>query len=175
MKFPRRLPTLALAATLLALGLSSCGKAPQKKEISELDRKKAEHLASEAQFAMTLRNWADAEKQFAQAAELDPNVGGYWLSLGSVRKRLGKSGDAKAAYKHALDAFAADAAADKTDAGPWLQQVYVLALLGRQDEARAMIDKTAKQFPNDPVVRGFVEGKQLNRILADPKFKENAL
>ena len=86
-----------------------------------------------------------------------------------------RKSDAKAAYKHALDAFAADAAADKTDAGPWLQQGYVLALLGRQDEARAMIDKTAKQFPNDPVVRGFVEGKQLDRILADPKFKENAL
>jgi Flp pilus assembly protein TadD len=175
MKLPRRLTLLALVSTLVALGAAGCGRSPQKKEVSELDRKKAEHLASEAQFAMTLRNWTEAEQQLAQAAALDPNAGGVWLSLGSVRKRLGKTGDAKTAYQRALDAFAAEAAAEKTDAGPWLQQVYTLALLGRTDDARAKLAQTAKQFPNDSVVRGFIDGKQLDRVLADPKFKENAL
>ena len=165
--------TIAASAAVF-FGATGCGKA-HKKEMSDSDRKKADFLASEAQFAITMRNWAEAEKQLAQAVQLNPGAGPYWVSLGSARVRLGDRSGAKTAYKNALDAFAADADEQPANAAAWLQQVYVLALLGRLDDGRALLDKAAKRFPNDPDVVAFVRGNRLDAIVADPMFKEIAL
>lgn len=147
----------------------------KKKEITEFQRKEAALLVSEAQFAMSLRNWAEAEAALTKVVEKVPDNGTYWVSLGAMRVRLGKRGEAKSAYEGALKAFEAEAKEDKADPEPWLQQVYVLALLGRTDAGRTMLDKTAKQFPEHRNVKLFVEGKQFDRMLTDPKFKEMAL
>jgi hypothetical protein len=48
-------------------------------------------------------------------------------------------------------------------------------VLGRVGDARALVEKLGRQFPNHPRVRAFVGGKQLDQLLADPKFKEAAL
>ena len=69
----------------------------------------------------------------------------------------------------------AAAAAAPTDVRPMLQQVYVLGLLGRTDDARAVLAKGQKQFPDDRTVRAFAEGKQIDKMIADPRFKEIAL
>lgn len=161
---------LLLTALLLETG---CGA--KKTEITELQRKEAELLVSDAQFAMRLRKWAEAETSLAQAAEKVPDTGIYWLALGEVRMRLGKRAEAKSAYESALKAFAAEAKQDATDHEPWLGQVHTLALLGRADDSRALLDKAAKQFPASPEVKAFVEGKRLDALLADPNFKEVAL
>ena len=50
-----------------------------------------------------------------------------------------------------------------------------LALLGRTDEARALLDKVAKQFPDNRSVRGVVQEKQFDRMIEDPNFKQVAL
>lgn len=163
-----------LAATAgLALILAGCGK----KEIPELQRKQADHLFAEAEFAITLRDWARAEGLLAQAAALVPDNGVVWTNLGSVRVRLNQKGAAKDAYLKALKAYEAEAAADKTkaDPEPWLKQVYVLALLGRANDGRALLEKTARQFPSDRNVKAFVERKQFDAMLADPNFKQAAL
>jgi Flp pilus assembly protein TadD len=168
----KRFSCLLAAAALLAL-TTGCGA--KKKEITELERKEASLLVSEAQFAMSLRNWAEAETALAKAVEKTPDNPTLWVSLGAMRVRLGKRSEAKSAYESALKTFEAEAKEDKTDPEPWLQQVYVLALLGRTDAGRAMLDKTAKQFPDHRNVKMFVEGKQFDQMLADPKFKEAAL
>jgi tetratricopeptide (TPR) repeat protein len=166
---------LLLAAVATLVGQAGCGA--KKKEITDLERKQAALLASEAQFAMNLRNWAEAEAALAKVVEKVPDTGAYWVSLGAMRIRLGKRGEAKSAYEGALRAFEAEAQAKETkaDPEPWLQQVYVLGLLGRTDAARTMLDKTAKQFPDHRNVKLFVEGKQFDQMLADPRFKEMAL
>jgi TolA-binding protein len=82
---------------------------------------------------------------------------------------------AKDAYEHALEAYADEADARKTDPDPWLKQAYALALLGRVDDAHALLEKTAKRFPDNRNVRTFIEAKQLDRILAEPSFKDIAL
>lgn len=161
-----------MAATILALA-SGCGV--KKKEITSLQRKEAANLVSEAQFAVTLRDYARAEGVLAKAAELCPDTAEYWISLGSARMRLGQRDAAKKAYQSGLAAYEQEAAEKKTDPQPVLQQVTVLALLGRVDEARALLEKIPARFPDNRTIRAAVEGKMLDRMLADPKFKEVAL
>ncbi|HUR60028.1 MAG TPA: hypothetical protein VM029_20060 [Opitutaceae bacterium] len=168
-----RLVLLTTALAMTAGAVAGCGA--KKKEISELKRKEAAHLASEAQFSITMRNWAEAEAGLTKAVAACPDVGAYWVSLGSIRIKLGNKGGAKDAYKGALAAYQDEAEKDKADPGPWLQQVYVLALLGRVDDARSLLDKTVKKFPEQRVVKRFIEGKEFDRMLTDPKFKDNAL
>ncbi len=170
---PARFPTVLVASCALALGVAGCGGG--QKEISELDRKQAAHHASEAQFALTLRDLPRAEESLAKAVALTPDDGALWVSLGATRVRQGRKDLAKQAYQGALKAYEDDAKKEKTNAEPWLKQVYVLALLGRKDDARAVLGKTAKQFPEQRNVKLFVEGKQLDAMLSDPKFKEMAL
>lgn len=166
--------TLVVAVTL-ALGATGCGA--KKKEITELQRKEADHLVAEADFAMNMRDWARAEGVLAKATSLVPDNGVYWTSLGAMRVRLGNKAGAKDAYLSALKAYEEEAAADKTkaDVEPWLKQVYVLALLGRVGDGRSLLEKINRQFPGNRNVRAFIEGKQFDAMLADPLFKQAAL
>jgi tetratricopeptide (TPR) repeat protein len=164
--------SMVVSAVALMFG-GGCGARQQ--EITELQRKEAAHLASEAEFAMTLRDYARAESVLTKVVKLCPDTGAYWVSLGSARMRLGNRGRAKEGYEGALRAYEAEARRDKTDVEPWLGQVTVLALLGRVDDGRALLDKIAKQFPGNRTLRAFIERKQLDQMLGDPKFKEIAL
>jgi Flp pilus assembly protein TadD len=146
-----------------------------KKEISPLQRKQAATLVSEAEFAATMRDFARAEGLMVQATTLCPDTGMYWVSLGSTRVRLGQRDAARNAYEHALAAFGGAVGRGKSDAEPALQQVYVLALLGRVDDARRLQEKLLTLYPNERDVRSFVEDKRLDHILADPQFKQLAL
>lgn len=162
----------ALGVALIGVG---CGGGKKASEVSELDRKQAAHLASEAQFALTLREYARAEESLAKAVQLDPTAGALWTNLGAARLKQGKRDAARDAYKGALNAYEAQAKANKSDAQPWLRQAYVLALLGRKEDGRALIEKAAKQFPADRELKAFIEGKTFERMMAEPAFKEMAL
>jgi len=168
-----RIDLLAIAVVGLALATTGCGP----KKVTDLQRKEAELMVSEAQFAMSLRDWARAEGLLTKAVQIAPDEGVYWTSLGSMRVRTGNRAGAKQAYEAALKAYQADAAADaaKTDVEPWLKQVYVLALLGRMDQGRALLEQIAKKFPDSRNVRAFVDGRQFDRMIADPLFKDAAL
>ena len=140
-----------------------------------MERKQAANFVSEAQFATTLRDFSRAEGLYVQATTLCPDTAPYWMSLAAVRLRLGQRDGARDAYSHALKAFEQAAAENKTDSEPALQQVYVLALMGRVDDARTLLGKLPDRFPNDRGVRNFVEDKRLDRLIADPQFKQLAL
>ena len=157
--------------------VAGCKPKPKATPVTDLQRKEAEMHMAEASFAVNLKDWPRAEGAIAKAVQSDPNNGGYWVSLGSARVRLGNKAGAKQAYESALKAFAVEAAAEanKTDPEPWLKQMQVLALLGRTDDARALLEKTAKRFPENRVVRAFVDGKQFDQMIADPVFKQGAL
>lgn len=165
-----------LCSSLLLLALvvlpSGCAR---KKPISDIDRKQAANLASEADFAVTVREYPRAEGLMVQATTLCPDTGAYWVSLGSARMRLGNRNGARDAYKHALSAFEDAAAKNKQDTEPALQQVFVLALLGRVDDARAFQERLLKQRPDNGDIRAFVEGKRLDALLNDPQYKQLAL
>lgn len=174
----KRIPQLLWArggcALVLLASLSLLGCGGGKKQVSELQRKEAAHLASEAKFALTVRQYDRAEEALAKAVKLDPTEGTLWINLGAARMKQGKRDAAKDAYRGALSAYEA-LAKEKSDAEPWLRQAYVLALLGREKDGRALLEKAAKQFPTDRSVKAFIEGKQFDRMVADPGFKEMAL
>ena len=132
-------------------------------------------MVSEAQFAATIREYPRAEGLLVKATKLTPDNGEYWVTLGSVRMQLGHRDAARDAYRRALSAFEDQADAHPGDAGPKLQQVYVLALLGRADDARSRLARFAKKYPDNMDIRLFVEGKRLDDMLADPGFRKLSL
>src|ERR1044072_4088310 len=85
-------------------GLFGCGKksAAKAAAISDSARKEAALHVSEAQFALSVRQWDRAEPLLAKAAALTPDVPGLWLELGKTRMRLKQRGPAKTAYEKAL-------------------------------------------------------------------------
>lgn len=167
---PLRIALLLAAALALLAGCK-----PRAKQITDLQRKEAAHLDSEAQFAVTMRQWERAEGLYAKATQICPDTGQYWMNLGATRVRGGKKDAARDAYKSALKAFENEAAEKKEEVEPLLGQIRVLALLGRVDDSRAVLEKAAKRFPNDRMVRALREDKNFDRMIADPAFKQDAL
>jgi len=142
--------------------------------VSERDRKEAAMLASEAQFALNLREWSRAEGLLARATALAPDAD-LWLALGSTRVRLGQRAEAKQAYQKALRSFEDASAVDPKRVEPWLGQITVLALLGRTAESQALVAKAAKRFPQDGRLKDLADPKEFAAMVNDPGFKENAL
>ena len=163
-----------LVLALGLAGLTGCGADPAEQARRT---READLLAAEAAFALNLRDWARAEQTLGRATELDPGRADLWLSLGSTRVRAGRTTEARAAYLQALRGFerAADASAAKTDPGPTLQQIHVLALLGRVPEARSLAAELPRRFAGHPRVRAFTEAGGLEQVLSDPAFREVAL
>lgn len=162
-----------LLAAVAAFALGGCK--PKSADITSLQRKEAANLVSEAQFAMALKDYARAEGLLAKATTLEFDNGNYWVSLGSMRVRLGQRPAAKKAYESALGAFENAYARDPKATQAYLQQVYALALLGRVDDSRKLLTKVEQKHPNDPSVRAFVQGKQLNAMVKSALFREIAL
>ena len=165
--------TSVLCLVLALLVVAGCK--PKAKDIPPLQRKEAANLVSEAQFAVTLHDYARAEPLLDRATKLCPDTGDYWISLGVVRRRQGNTSGAKQAYEQARSAFHDAYEIDSTQAEAALQAVYTLALLGRTDDARKALEKAAKKQPDSRPIRNFVDSKQLDRIVADPGFREIAL
>jgi tetratricopeptide (TPR) repeat protein len=161
-----------LAVALLAVGGCKAKPTPP----TSLQRKEAAALVQEARFAVSVRDLARAEGLLVQATALCADAGDYWLELGQVRVRAGNRAGAKPAYESAVDAYQAEAAADVNhSAQAILRQIYVLALLGRADEARTVFMKAQREQPTNRDLRAFAEAKQLDQLLASPGFKEIAL
>ena len=146
----------------------------RQKPVTDRDRKEAAHLASEAQFAISIREWSRAEELLAKAVQLAP-TGDYWLSLGAARIRLDNRAGAKEAYQRAATAFRQDTARLNTIPDPWLKQAYVLALLGQREESQEVIARAAKQFPNDRKVKAMTDPKEFERMVTSQNFKDMAL
>jgi tetratricopeptide (TPR) repeat protein len=163
--------------TVVLLGwamLFSSGCKPKPAEISSLQRKQGANFVSEAEFAVTLRDFARAEDLYRQATEACPDNGEYWLNLGGCRRRLEKRTEAKKAYESALAAYRDAYALDAHDPVALIQQVYVLALLGRTDAARAVLAKARSAHADDARVRNLTDAA-FDQMLADPNFKALAL
>jgi tetratricopeptide (TPR) repeat protein len=161
---------VSLAAFTL-LAVSGCAR---RKEVTERDRKEAAFLISEAQFAMTVREWARAEGLLVKAVAVAPQ-GDSWLSLGGVRMRLNNRDGAREAYQSALKAFEQESAQNYKASEPWVKQAFVLGLLGRKSDSQAVIARAAKIFPNDAKIRALTDPKELERMFSTQNFKEMAL
>jgi Flp pilus assembly protein TadD len=157
-------------ALVLAAGLVLAGC--RAKEISSIDRKEAANIISEAQFAVTLKDWSRAEGLYTKAAALCPDEGETWTGLGVVRMRLHNPSGARDAYKSALAAYRDDLRRDPSNSIPVLRSASVLVILGRTDEARSLVDEAFAKNPDDRRLKNFVEMKGVDKIAADPGLKD---
>ena len=158
-------PALVLAAVLI---LAGC----RQRVITPLERDEAANDVSEANFALTLRDWGRAEGLYVKATELCPDEGDAWVSLGVVRMRMHNASGARAAYKSALSAYKDYLKGDPSNSAFVIRKAYVLVLLSRADEARACVDDARTRFPDDRRLRTFVESKGLEKMMADPGLKD---
>jgi Flp pilus assembly protein TadD len=151
-----------------ALALAGC----RAKEISPHDRELAANDLSEAQFALTLKDWPRAEGLFAHAAGLCPDDGTIWENLGVVRMREQNPRGARDAYKSALAAFKDAYKRRPEDSSPLLGAASVLVILGRADDARSLVNDAAARHPEDRRLRAFVEAGGVDKLVARPGLKE---
>lgn len=173
--------SLAVCAAVAAL-LAGCGggksedksAAAQPKEVSRAVAAEAETHASDAVFAMQIRDLSRAEKGWARAVELRPDIPEWWESYGTVLKRQGKTGDARSSYKRALGLWEKRYEAT-SDPQYGLHQVFTLVLLDRADEARRLAERLGKLHPKEPLIRNFVDRQGMEQLLADPDMKQNKL
>jgi tetratricopeptide (TPR) repeat protein len=156
-------PVLVLAA---CAALSGCGKTV----ITDHQREEAANMVSEADFAVTVREWSRAEGLYKSAVAECPDSGDTWVSLGIARMHLEDHSGAKSAYKSSLKAYKASFEADPTNSEPVLREAYVLVLLGRADEARSAVARAYKDHPDDRGLRSFSEG-DLDKMISDPGLK----
>lgn len=166
-----KVPTRILAVLVLLAG-AACHR--KTADITPLQRKTAANYESEAQFAETMKDYARAGDLYAKASELCPDNPEYWLHLGASRRHQDQRAAARRAYESALDAYREVYDLDRRDPQALLEQVYVLALLGRVDDARATLAKVRAAHGNAPAVRGFTD-QSFAQMLADPAFQALAL
>ncbi|MDF3058336.1 MAG: hypothetical protein K0R17_2551 [Rariglobus sp.] len=160
---------LACAAALLASG---CSKQP--KEVPEVAKKEAAALVSEAQFAMSIREYSRAEELIQRALKLHDDMPEYWVSLGmALRKQENKDG-ARKAYQKALglheDRYEADKRPEEL-----AQQAFVLALLGKTDEALKLLEKSVKEHPDSAELKKQAGPRGFPRTFQTAEFKALAL
>lgn len=156
-------------ACVAALFASGCSKKP--KEVPEVVKREAASLASEAQFAMQIREYSRAEELFQRALKLRDDVPEYWVSLGMARRRQDNLDGARKAYKEALglhaDLYKADHQPEQL-----AQQAFVLALLGRTDDALKLLEKGLKDHPDSAVMKKMADPRGLPSTFKRPEFRE---
>jgi tetratricopeptide (TPR) repeat protein len=161
---------------LVACSDRSVGKAqPGKpKPVEKMVAAEADNLFSDAAFAMQVRDYARMQQALSKAVELRSDIPEWWELLGYSFKLLGKTGDARSAYKKALSLWE-DRYDAVGDAQLGMRRVYVLVLLSRVDEARSLVEKLAKKHPTDSVLQGFVRNKSIDKMLSDPEVQKKKL
>lgn len=163
-----RLLSLVLVSTVL---LAGCGR---KAEITPLQRKQAAALVSEAEFALTIRDFARAEKLLVEATELVSDNGSYWVMLGNLAKHNSHLDVAKQAYTAGAKAFAAAYKAEPTSGKLLMRQMYCEALLGHHDQAKKVLKEARAKHLAEPEIKAF-DDAAYDRMLANPNFNELAL
>jgi len=159
---------LWLMAGVLALTGPACHR--KAKEAAPLQRKEAANYASEAEFAVTLKDFARAAQLYTQAAGICPDDAGYWMNAGFCRRRLDQRAEARKAYEAALGIYREAASRDRTNLEPVTQEIRVLALLGRVDEAKSVLEKARSAHAGKPGVQNLT-AQSLDAMIADPGFK----
>jgi tetratricopeptide (TPR) repeat protein len=165
----KRLPLLICVVVAL---LGGCKGKP--KVVSAGDKLKAENLISEAQFSMQIREYSRAEELFKKAIELREDYPEYWVALGMARRRQDNKDGARDAYQKAV-AFIDErykAEKDEKDLG---QKAWVMALLGKTDEAVKFLQKSLKEHPDSAYLQKMTDPRGLPHTFQTSEFKELSL
>jgi Flp pilus assembly protein TadD len=154
--------TLHVCLAALALAAAGCKDKPAQN-------------ASEAEFAVQIRDFTRAEGLLAKAVELDSESPRLWIQLGTVRKRLDNKSGARKAYEKALSLLEAAYKRDPKEIAPLFGQMEVCVLLGKPDDAKKILEKARKTHADDLELKAFIAQNMLEAMIADPQVKAMAL
>lgn len=118
---------------------------------------------------------AGAEKALVQVAKLNPANDDVWFDLGITRARLKDKSGARDAFKKCISACEDAYKKNATTPLYLTKQVRPLILLGRADDARAVLAKAAKLFPENNEIKQLIDAKIVDQFLAAPDYKELAV
>jgi len=160
-----------LVCALISLS-SGCSK--KNKEVTAAVKSEAAMLASEAQFAMQIREFSRAEELMQRSLKLRDDMPEYWVTLGMARRKQDNKPGARKAYETALEQHAARYKEGKQPE-ELAQQAFVLALLGRGEEALTLLNKGLKDHPSNPVMQKMADPRGLPRTFKTEEFKSLTL
>lgn len=165
-------PLLAGLVCAVALAITGCSK--ETPEVPKAVAAEAAVLAEEAKFAMSIREYARAQELLQRALKLHPDKPEYWVTLGMTQRRQDNTREARQSYEKALGMHQARY---KKDARPEElgQQAFVLALLGKTDEALKVLANGVKAHPDSPELKRQADPRGLPRTFQTAEFKALAL
>ncbi len=106
-------------------------------------------LLTESTAALHAKDYAKARTLAEQATRLAPQFAEAWVGYGMASVCLGEMDQARAAYERALSLHQARHRQNPTDANQVVQQVFLLTLLGRSDEAETLLKQASNDYPED--------------------------
>ena len=164
----KRLFTVFICVTTLALA-AGCTK--KLKEVDPQAEKEAKLLMSEAQFAMSIREYPRAEELIRRSIKLTDEVPEYWVSLGMTLRKQDNKDEARKAYKRALELHTLRYEISKKPE-ELAQQAFVLGLLGKTDDALKVLEKGLKEYPDSPVMKKMADPRGLPSTFKNQQFKD---
>lgn len=157
---------LACVGALVGAG---CSK--KSEEVPAAVSAEAASLLSEAQFAMQIREFSRAEELIQRALKLREDLPEYWVSLGMARRRQDNTSGARKAYERALEMHR-DRYDENKKPEELSQQAFVLALLGKTEDALKLLAKGLEDHPDSAVMKKMADPRGLPRTFKTAEFKE---
>ena len=144
----------ALAMLLMFLWCASCTRPPQNKNSIT---PQAQQLAGEGAAAFNATNYSKAQTLSLAATRIDPQFAEAWVGYGMASVRLGQSDQARQGYERALSIYQARHRQNPSDVNQLVQQIFLMALLDRPDEAEKMLRQAHVDFPKDQTLAKLAE------------------
>lgn len=171
---------LGVAGGLLLVlwALAGCGRNDtakkqepgEPKAVSKRVAAEAENHASDAAFAVQIKDFSRAADSLAKAVKLRDDIPDWWFSLGTLHKKLGQNGEAKSAYKRALGLHE-DRYESTNDPADIIAQIYVLMVLDREKDARSLLEKGRRRLADHPQLREFESQKGIDALRRIPRSR----
>jgi len=141
---------IALFISFLALVLfTSCARATH-----DANDTRSQKLAGDSAAAFNAKDYAKAQSLAEQATSVKPQFAEAWVEYGMASAQLGQTNRDREGYEHALALFQARRGQNPSDANQFIQQIFVLSLLGRNAEAAILLKQTRTEYPNDRSIAG---------------------
>ena len=146
------------------LCLAGCGDAGP--EVAD----RAQVLAGQAAEAFNAGDYSEARSLSREAVTRKPDSAEAWVEHGMACAAMQDGGCARDSYERALQLHAQQYRENPGDSNQLQQQVYVLLLLGRDAEARALLTQGLERHPEDRQLALFAS--DLEGLLADSGFQK---
>lgn len=129
---------------------------------------RAQNLADRAAQAFLDEEYKKARSLSEEAVRLRPDFAEAWVLHGKSCVLEGDAASARESYERALRLHAQRYRMNSDDTSQLVQQVYILLLLGRDAEARALLAQGLEAHPADERLTLLSSG--MDNLLADGEF-----